>query len=150
MPQSFSAMYAHLVFSTKQRAPSIRDEIASRLYPYFGGIVTSSKGVLLCVGGMPDHVHLLVSLGRESSLSELLRELKANSSRWIHETFPDQKSFAWQSGYAAFSVSHSRLPDVRTYIENQAEHHRVRTFQEEFLELLRRHDLTFDERYVWD
>jgi len=143
-------MYAHLVFSTKQRAPLIRDEIASRLYPYLGGIATSSKGVLICVGGMPDHVHLLVSLGRESSLSELLRELKANSSRWIHETFPDQKSFAWQSGYAAFSVSHSRLSDVRAYIENQAEHHRVRTFQEEFLELLRRHDLTFDERYVWD
>ncbi|MDZ4781276.1 MAG: IS200/IS605 family transposase [Planctomycetia bacterium] len=150
MPQSFAAMYAHLVFSTKQRAPLIRDEIASRLYPYLGGIATSSKGVLICVGGMPDHVHLLVSLGRESSLSELLRELKANSSRWIHETFPDQKSFAWQSGYAAFSVSHSRLSDVRAYIENQAEHHRVRTFQEEFLELLRRHDLTFDERYVWD
>lgn len=99
---------------------------------------------------MPDHVHLLISLGRETSISELVRELKSNSSRWIHETFPNQRNFAWQSGYAAFSVSPSRLEEVRKYIENQAEHHRTRTFQEEFRELLKRHNLAFDERYVWD
>ncbi len=150
MPQSFSAVYLHIVFSTKRREPFIRDELALRLYPYFGGIVTSTKGTLLCAGGMPDHVHLLVSMGRESTLADLLRELKANSSRWIHETFPELRSFAWQSGYAAFSVSFLRLDDVRRYIENQAEHHRTRTFQEEFVELLKRHNLVFDERYVWD
>ena len=150
MPQSFSAVHIHLVFSTKQRVPWIDQETAARLYPYFGGVVAASKSSLGCVGGMPDHVHLLISLGRETSISELVRELKSNSSRWIHETFPKQRNFAWQSGYAAFSVSPSRLEEVRKYIENQAEHHRTRTFQEEFRELLKRHNLAFDEQYVWD
>lgn len=150
MPQSFSAVYVHLVFSTKQRVPFIRDDVAPRLYGYFGGIVSAAKGTLIGAGGMPDHVHLLVSQGRDASLSQLLRELKANSSRWLHESFPEQRKFAWQSGYGAFSVSLSRLGEVRRYIENQAEHHRTRTFQEEFLELLKRHNLAFDERYVWD
>jgi len=149
MPQSFSAIFLHLVFSTKNRAPLINDDLAPRLHAYFGGIV-NAHGTLLCVGGMPDHVHLLASVGRDTSTSELLRELKANSSKWIHETFAEQRNFSWQAGYAAFSVSYSRIDKVRHYIETQAEHHRTRTFQEEFLELLRRHHLAFDERYIWD
>ncbi len=150
MPQSLSAIYLHLVFSTKRREPMLGNEVAGRLYAYLGGVATASKNSLICAGGMPDHVHLLVSLGRETAVAELIRDLKSNSSRWIHDTFATMKRFAWQNGYAAFSVSQSQLDAVRSYIENQAEHHRTRTFQEEFIEWLRRHHLPFDEQFVWD
>jgi REP element-mobilizing transposase RayT len=125
-------------------------EIRPRLHEYMGGILRAEKSVLIAAGGMPDHVHLLVSLSRELSIAETLRLLKANSSKWIHETFPSHVQFAWQAGYGAFSVSFSNLPAVKDYIARQAEHHRVRSFQDEFRELLRRHELAWDERYVWD
>jgi REP element-mobilizing transposase RayT len=99
---------------------------------------------------MPDHVHLLVSVSKERALSDLLRTLKANSSRWIHETYPDRRGFAWQAGYGAFSVSNSGLDPVRGYIASQAEHHRRHTFQEEFVLFLQRHGIAFDERYLWE
>ena len=150
MPQSFAAMYAHLVFSTKDRVAIIQPDWAARLYDYVGGIVANRRGVLLAAGGMPDHVHLLVSLGREWSLADLLRDVKAGSSKWVHDTFPDQRSFAWQTGYGAFSVSVSNLERVKRYIADQPRHHKTRTFQDEFRGLLRRHGLTWDERYVWD
>jgi putative transposase len=149
MPQSLADVIVHLIFSTKDRTPSIDAEMQPRLYEYLGGLLRSEKCSLLGAGGMPDHVHLLVSLGRESSLSELLRVLKANSSRWIHETFPTLNSFAWQAGYAAFSVSHSNLPQVLHYINSQAEHHRTRSFQEELIAFLKRHEVPYDERYIW-
>jgi putative transposase len=150
MPQSFASLHYHLIFSTKHRAPLLRDEVAERLYPYIGGILRAEQGALVAAGGMPDHVHLLVSLGRESSLSDALRQIKGSSSRWIHDTFPDRRGFAWQSGYAAFAVSYSHVDRVKHYIENQAEHHRTVTFQEEFLAFLRRHEIEFDTRYLWD
>jgi putative transposase len=150
MPQSFGALYFHLVFSTKNRQPLIDDDLQARLYEYIGGILRAEKSVLLAAGGMPDHVHLLVSLSRELSIAETLRLVKANSSKWIHETFPDRQHFAWQAGYGAFSVSFSNLPDVKHYLARQAEHHRIRTFQDEFREFLRKHELEWDERYVWD
>ena len=150
MPQSFGSLHFHLVFSTKNRQPLIDAELQSRLYEYMGGILRAEKSVLLAAGGVPDHVHLLVSLSRELSLAETLRLVKANSSKWIHETFPGREQFAWQAGYGAFSVSFSNLPDVKNYIGRQAEHHRIRTFQDEFREFLRRHELAWDERYVWD
>ena len=99
---------------------------------------------------MPDHVHLLVSLSLELSIAETVRLVKANSSKWIHGTFPDRRHFAWQAGYGAFSVSFSNIPDVKTYIARQADHHRVLTFQDELREFLRRHEIEWDERYVWD
>lgn len=99
---------------------------------------------------MPDHVHLLASLSKELAVSDAMRIVKANSSGWIHDQFPDKRHFGWQAGYGAFSVSHSNLESVKQYIARQAEHHRVKTFQEEFVEFLKRHDIEYDERYLWD
>ena len=150
MPQSLVSLNVHVVFSTKNREPLIDRELAPRLYGYLGGIVRNTGSVLLAVGGVEDHVHLLVSLGRQSCVSDLVRDVKSNSSAWVHETFPDRARFAWQSGYGAFTVSVSLLARVREYIANQEDHHKKQTFQEEFREFLRRHGIEWDERYVWD
>ena len=99
---------------------------------------------------MPDHVHLLVSLDKQISMAETMRIVKANSSRWVHETFPALSGFAWQAGYGAFAVSYSHLERVKNYLERQAEHHRKVTFQEEFIAFLKRHEIDYDERYLWD
>jgi putative transposase len=148
VPQSFAAMYAHIVFSTKNRLPLIRPDWAPRLYDYIGGIIANREGRLLAAGGMPDHLHLLVSLGREWSLAELLRDIKAGSSKWVHDQFSGDRDFAWQNGYGAFSVSASNLDAVDGYIADQPRHHRT-LFQDEFRSLLRKHGLTWDERYIW-
>ncbi len=150
MPQSFAAMYCHIIYSTKHREPMITADIQPRLFEYFGGILRNKSSRLIAAGGMPDHVHLLVSLGKELSVSAAVRFLKANSSKWIHETFPTHPAFAWQTGYGAFSVSQSSLDHVRRYIAGQAEHHRKRTFQDELRTFLKRHEIENDDRYVWD
>ncbi|HVS73494.1 MAG TPA: IS200/IS605 family transposase [Phycisphaerae bacterium] len=150
MPQSFGALYLHIIFSTKNRLPIITPEIQSRLYGYLGGILSHRKCVQLAAGGIPDHIHLLVSLARDLSISDCIRDIKSLASGWVHETFPRSDNFAWQSGYAAFSVSYSSLDAVRAYIANQAEHHRGKTFQEEYLDFLQRHEMEYDERYMWD
>ncbi|MDA0835703.1 MAG: IS200/IS605 family transposase [Planctomycetota bacterium] len=150
MTQSFVCLHVHVVFSTKNRQPFITDDLAPRLYDYMGGVVSNRGGKLLTAGGVADHVHLLISLHKEMAMSEFVRIVKSNSSKWIHETFAELKSFAWQTGYGAFGVSFSDLARVKRYIANQQEHHRRQTFKEEFLELLRRHDMEFDERYLWD
>jgi len=150
MPQSFSAMYAHLVFSTKNRMPMIQTIWTDRLHQYIGGIIAGRRGVLLSAGGMPDHRHFLVSLGRELSLAELVRDIKAGSSKWIHDHFPEVHDFAWQTGYGAFSVSASNLDWVTKYIDDQVRHHQSMSYQDEFRGFLRRHAIVWDERYVWD
>jgi putative transposase len=150
MPQSFACLHYHLIFSTKGRSPLMVGELPARLYEYVGGILRNENGALVAAGGMLDHVHLLVSLSREASMSDTLRQIKGGSSKWIHESFPDLGGFAWQAGYAAFAVSYSHIETVKQYIATQAEHHRTVTFQEEFLAFLRRHDFEFDERYLWD
>lgn len=150
MPQSFACVYLHVVFSTKRRQMLIEDELESRLYEYIGGTLRKTGSTLLTAGGMPDHVHLLISLGKESSISETVRIVKSNSSKWVHTTFENQHGFAWQSGYGAFAVSHSQLAKVRKYIARQRENHQRLTFQEEFKALLERHHVEYDERYLWD
>jgi putative transposase len=150
MPQSYAAMFAHVVWSTKNRAPTIRPQLTPRLYDYIGGIVAKRDGKLLAAGGMPDHIHLLISLGRKWSLSELLRDIKAGSSKWVHDNFADDHAFAWQNGFAAFSVSVSNLDPVKQYIADQARHHQTLSFQDELRVLLQRHGLTWDEQYIWD
>ena len=150
MPQSFASVHVHVVFSTKGRVALISDDLAPRLYEYIGGIVRARHSLLVQAGGMADHIHLLVSLHRQLSVAELLRDIKANSSKWVHQTFADRRAFAWQAGYAVFAVSFSNLDAVKGYIAEQAEHHRTRTFQDEFRALLRRHHIAFDERYMWD
>ena len=150
MPQSFVCLNCHMVFSTKNRVPLIQPDWAPRLYDYVGGIVRGQCGRLLAAGGMPDHVHLAVSLDKKVAVADALRLIKTNSSRWVHETFPALRHFAWQTGYGAFGVSYSDLDRVKQYIAKQQEHHRARTFKEEFLALLKRHQIEYDERYIWD
>jgi REP element-mobilizing transposase RayT len=150
MPQSFTCLHYHVVFSTKNRLPTITADLQPRLDAYFGGILRSEKSVLLAAGGTTDHVHLLCSLSKELAVVDALRLLKANSSKWIHETFPEHRAFAWQAGYGAFAVSYSHLDNVKRYIAGQAEHHRRWTFQEELVAFLRKHHIEFKEQYLWD
>ncbi|MFO0950579.1 MAG: IS200/IS605 family transposase [Isosphaeraceae bacterium] len=150
MPQSLVAFYAHLIFSTRGRAPLITAELQPRLYEYIGGILRNQGCSLVAAGGMPDHVHFLVSMDKGVSVVELMRVVKTNSSRWVHDEFPGLKGFAWQAGYGAFSVSASHVERVRAYLSRQAEHHRARTFQEEFVAFLQRYGIAYDERYLWD
>jgi putative transposase len=149
MPQSFSSVHCHLVFSTKNRQPQIKSEFQSRLFEYIGGILRNQSCPLIAAGGMPDHIHLLVSLGRTISVADAVRVVKSNSSGWIHGEL-QIRDFQWQVGYGAFAVSYSNIDQVRMYLANQEEHHRKQTFQEEFLEILRRHNIEWDERYIWD
>ncbi len=119
MPQSLSSLIFHFVFSTRHRKGQISREIEPALYKYIAGVLRSKQSRLLTAGGMPDHLHLLVSLDRQISISEALRDIKSNSSRWIRRHFPNRSRFGWQTGYAAFSVSFSQIQPVRHYIENQ-------------------------------
>jgi putative transposase len=150
MPQSLAALFCHVVFSTKNREPLIEAAWEPRLHAYVGGIIAARKGVLLVAGGMPDHLHLLVSMGRVWSVADLVRDVKSNSSAWLHDSVPDKGHFAWQVGYGAFSVSASQLALVKQYIEGQKQHHTKQSYQDEFRSLLQKHGLEYDERYVWD
>ena len=116
MPQSFTCLHYHLIFSTKSRLPTISADLQTRLYDYLGGILRSEKSILLAAGGMPDHVHLLCSLSKELAVAEALRIIQANSSKWIHETFPEMHEFRWQAGYGAFAVSYSQIKTVKQYL----------------------------------
>jgi REP element-mobilizing transposase RayT len=139
-----------MIFSTKNREPLLVGDAAARLYAYIGGICRNSGNVLTAAGGMPDHVHLLVALGKQSCVADVVRDIKSNSSGWIHKEFSSLRGFAWQTGYGAFGASHSSVGEVTRYIAVQHEHHRVRQFQEEFRLSLKRHEIKYDERYVWD
>ncbi|MBI1247718.1 IS200/IS605 family transposase [bacterium] len=150
MPQSFASLYVHLIFSTKNRESWIADDWSMRLYEYISGTLRNKGCHLIIGGGMTDHIHLLVSMSRDVSLVDLVRDIKANASRWVHDSIVGCSSFAWQAGYAAFSVSQSAIPDVRAYIENQKEHHRTRSFQEEFIAFLQKHNVEYDPRYVFE
>ncbi len=151
MSQSLSSVYLHLVFSTKERFPFLSDQnVRDEMHAFLGGIAKKRDCPPLCVGGVADHVHLLLRLGRGISQSEVVKELKRSSSLWIKERFPQILKFSWQAGYGAFSVSVSNLDSVRRYIEKQEDHHRRISFQDEFRSLLAKHGLSFDERYVWD
>lgn len=150
MANTFTNLLYHVVFSTKQREPLIRDTWRSELYPYLGGIVRNERGTLLEAGGTADHVHLLLKLPASVALADMLRLIKANSSKWINESAFSPGVFAWQTGYGAFSFSESQAPAVSRYIENQVEHHRAQSFQEEFVALLERHGVAYDPRHLWD
>lgn len=129
MPGTYSQLLLHVVFSTKGRAPWITVEIAERLYPYIGGIVRAEKGVLYDIGGMEDHVHMYLRWRPNGSVSDLMRIVKARSSKWIHDEFPALREFAWQEGYSVFSVSKSQEEAVTKYVKGQAEHHKESRFQ---------------------
>lgn len=149
MPQSFGSLHCHIVFSTKHRQPKIKPDVKPRLFEYIGGILRNRSSRLVAAGGMPDHVHLLASLARTLAVADAIRVIKSNSSAWMHDEL-GLADFHWQDGYGAFAVSYSNLDQVKTYLANQEQHHRRVSFQEEFLEFLQRHDLEWDEQYVWD
>ena len=151
MPQSLAQIYLHIVFSTKHRQPYFRDDaFADELHAYLAGICKKQDCFPKHIGGHIDHVHLLCSLSRRKTVADLIRELKTSSSTWIKTQKKDWEDFHWQDGYAAFSVSQSQMEKVKEYIDNQQEHHRIMTFQDEFRQLLKKHGITFDEKYVWD
>ena len=150
MAQSLCKNFVHLIFSTKQRARLITEEIQPELFKYLGGILRNWESPSLVVGGVEDHVHILFLLSKNHALADIVEEVKSSSSSWIKTKGPDVSGFYWQNGYGAFSVSQSNVPMVQEYIVNQKEHHRQMSFQEELRELLKRHEVSFDERYVWD
>ena len=149
MTHSFASLLVHAVFSTKDRQPTLVPALSTRLFPYLGGIVREMKGSVMAVNGPPYHVHLLLRLRTDISVADTLRILKTNSSRWVHQTFPERRDFAWQRGYGAFSVSSSKADDVRGYIATQEEHHRTASFQDKFVTLLTKHGIVYDSRAVW-
>ena len=147
MAQSISSVFVHFVFSTKQRDELILPELSSHLHKYIGGICRNHKSLLLAIGGMPDHVHLLVRLGREASQSSLMMHVKKDSSRFMKEGC---RRFAWQDGFAAFSIGESQRERTIRYIENQERHHKKRSFQEEVREFLEKYKSEYDPEWLWD
>jgi REP element-mobilizing transposase RayT len=151
MPQSLSSVYLHLVFSTKERRPFLRDQtIREEMHAFLGGISKKLDCPPILVGGVEDHVHLLARHGRTITQADWVKELKRSSSLWIKERDPKLSDFAWQAGYGVFSVSTSNIDAVTNYIARQEEHHRKSTFQDEFRAMLQKHRIEWDERYVWD
>jgi REP element-mobilizing transposase RayT len=140
----------HFIWSTAGREPWIAPEWRERLYGYLGGVLREKNARLIGAGGMPDHIHLYVSIPSTVTLAEAVGAMKANSSRWIHETFPAQRAFAWQKGYGAFSVSKSGEEQLLEYIRRQEDHHRRRSFKEEYVSFLKRYGVEYDENYLWE
>ncbi|MFL6212655.1 MAG: IS200/IS605 family transposase [Blastocatellia bacterium] len=149
MANTYTALFYHVIFSTKNRVGFIKPEIEARIWAYLGGVARKHQMTALQVGGTADHIHALVMSPPMLSPSDIAKFLKGDSSKWIHEEFPHLSKFAWQDGYGAFTVNKSNLPAVIEYIQNQYEHHRMKTFQEEYLEFLQKHEIAYDERYVW-
>jgi putative transposase len=151
VPQSLANILVHTVFSTQDRQPFLRDEdLRGELHRYLGGILANLGCAPITIGGTEDHVHILNTLARTCDPASMIKEMKRGSSLWLKTKSPELKNFAWQSGYGIFSVGYSQVDSVKTYIAGQEEHHRKISFQDEFRELLKRHALAFDERYIWD
>jgi len=151
VPQSLSNVLIHLVFSTKHRQPLLRTaELRGVMAGYMVGILRNVKCPSLIIGAVEDHVHILCNLHRTVTIAQVVEDLKTTSSVRIKEEGPVLRDFHWQNGYGAFSVSQSNVEQVKAYIAGQEEHHRKRSFQEEFRLMLERHGVEFDERYVWD
>lgn len=149
MAHSYICCNIHYIFSTKDRAKIITPELEERLWPYMGGIAREHKMKALAIGGDEDHAHLFTSLPSTLSIAKAIQLIKGGSSTWVSATFPEHKDFEWQEGYGAISVSISHIDQTIAYIKNQKEHHKTRTFQEEYLAFLKKHGIQYDERYVW-
>jgi len=149
MAHSYTNLLYHIVFATKDRRLLIHPALAGRLHTYLGGGIRAEGASAIIVNGTADHVHILARLRQDKTLSDVLRSIKAHSSKWIHETFAAHQCFAWQSGYAAFTVSQSQVERVRSYIQEQETHHQQTTFEEELISLLRANHIAFDPKYIW-
>ncbi len=148
MPSTHLSLYFHMVFSTKNRYPYINEILEPRLYSYLGGIIRGLGGTTVAIGGMPDHVHIEARLRAIHRIADVLQEIKAKSSGWIHRVIGNNM-FGWQEGYGAFSVSSTDVDAVRQYVLGQKEHHRKKSFQEEYVELLKQNGVEYDERFLW-
>jgi putative transposase len=148
MSDSYANLLYHIVFSTKDRRPLITREYEVRLYDYLGGTIRKLGGISLELNGTEDHVHLLAKLRPDCALSDVLRDLKANATGWMHDVFPSLKNFSWQRGYGAFTVSQSNVEAVRKYIARQKEHHQKISFRDEFIEFLIANGIEYDERFI--
>jgi|ERR1041385_8552551 REP element-mobilizing transposase RayT len=147
---SYVSSYHHCVFSTKDRRPIITPALQDRLWPYLGGIARENEMTAIEIGGVQDHMHMLLSLPSTMTVAKALQLINGGSSKWVHDTFPDQRHFGWQGKYASFSVSISQVDKIIEYIKGQPEHHRKMSFKEEFVALLKKHRIQYDERYLWD
>lgn len=150
MSQSLASILIHLVFSTKNREPFIREHIEVELHKYTSTVLANFGSPVLSINGTADHIHLLVALGRTSSIAEVVEEAKIKSSKWIKTKGKEFNGFHWQAGYGAFSIGRSQIGALKRYIGNQKKHHRLRSFQDEYREILAKYEIEFDERYVWD
>ena len=150
MANTFTSLHYHVIFSTKNREPWIRSDIEVRVWSYLGGIARENDMRALLVGGIENHVHLLLGLPPTIAVSKAIQLIKGGSSAWLKDAFPGLKGFGWQDGYGAFTVSKSLVPEVETYIRGQREHHKVKSFEEEYRAVLVKHGIEFDERYVFD
>jgi len=150
MANTFTSLHYHLIFSTKNREPWIRPDSESRVWSYLGGIARDNDMKTLLIGGIENHVHLLLGLPPTMTVSKAVQLIKGASLGWIKETFSGTAGFAWQDGYAAFTVSKSLVPEVEGYIRNQREHHRLKTFEQKYRAVLNKHEIQYDERYLFD
>jgi len=150
MGQSLVCCWTHLVWSTKDHYPFLNSSIRPQLYAYIGGTATNLGTFCEVIGGVSDHIHILCRLSKQEALADVVGKLKSSSSRWIKTQGPQFQKFHWQNGYGAFSISPGHVDKLRAYIENQEEHHRKETFQDEYRRFLRSYGIEFDERYLWD
>lgn len=149
MPHTYTSQLFHCIFSTKHRQRMITPDLSSRLWPYLGGISRENGIKAIVIGGVEDHIHLLLSMPSTISIAKAMQLIKGGSSKWVHDTFPKHRHFAWQEGYGAFSIGVGDLERTIAYINNQPEHHRRKDFKEEFLAFLNRHAIDYDERFIW-
>jgi len=149
MAHTYTDLLTHAVFSTSERRSFLSEPIRPDVYAYIGGILRELHATPIAIGGTSDHVHILACLPGELAVSDCMRVVKANSSRWLREKWPDRRTFSWQRGYGAFSVSESNRRAVIGYIQDQARHHQRNSFRDEFLALLKNHGVEFDEEYLW-
>jgi putative transposase len=150
MPQSLAKILVHLVFSTKNREPTLTEPVREPLCAYASAVLRDLDSHVVAINVWRDHVHILFALSKNHSLAQVVMEVKRATSKWIKTQGKEFSGFHWQSGYGAFSIGQSGVDEVQTYITNQAKHHRVKGFEEEFRSLLKRYQIEFDERYVWD
>ena len=151
MPQSLSKIYVHIIFSTKHRQPFLSNkEIRNEMHAYLGGTLKELECPVLIVGGVSDHVHILCMMSKNISIAKIIGDVKRSSSKWIKQKVNILSKFAWQNGYGVFSVGQSELERVKTYILNQEEHHRKKSFQEELRAFFKKYEVEYDEKYVWD
>ena len=150
MPKSISQLYIHLIFSTKGRHPFLDDSIRSRVFAYMATVLRDMDSPFLRVGGVEDHVHIVMDIGKKHAPVAFVEKVKKESSKFIKTRGPEYQGFYWQRGYGMFSVSPPHLDKVIGYVENQKEHHRHKTFQEEYREFLNRYGVSYDERHIWD